>query len=302
MVFQQTRSLLLLLMLFTQPASANELTVSFPTDGGMSTIQASQSGNGFAFDMGARRTLHLTTLNWGPYIGRTECRNGWVFQVSVSIMLFSGYNVYIEFLPWSRAVRKVEMGEADVLLPEYYIEARAPSDNIPNTRRRELLALSYPFPGGDIGLTKRRDYHFSFSGDLAVLKKHHIGVVRGYQNTPAFDVMMDDNAFSTVQAVDDLQLVRLLDAGRVDLIVGDPLVLEHAITTSAKLDARAKTVLLDMMEHVRPTLANNPLYFAISKKRPNWKTDLQRINQSLAYYVASDTLSMLRQTTVQSCR
>ena len=87
----------------------------------------------YHFNSAAEKQITLATLDWPPYISEQLCDGGWVFQLAVSLFHAAGYGVKIEFLPWARAVRKVEQGEYDVLFPEYFIEARAPSDNFANT-------------------------------------------------------------------------------------------------------------------------------------------------------------------------
>lgn len=43
-----------------------------------------------------------------------------------------------------------------------------------------------------------------------VWQQQIIGVVRGYQNTPEFDRLMDDGYFTIVEANNDLQIARML--------------------------------------------------------------------------------------------
>jgi polar amino acid transport system substrate-binding protein len=203
-----------------------------------------------------------------------------VFQFTVALLVEQGYSVYIEFLPWARAVRAAELGKADILMPEYYIEDSAPSDTVDGKTRRELLALSNPFPGGEIGFLKRKGDPDRFNGNLLSLKGQKIGVVRGYQNTPEFDAMMDNNEFTIIEAVDDLQLVKLLVGKRVDLIIGDPKVLKFTVSYS-ELSRPEKATLLRNIERETHSLQYNNLYFALSKKSGNWRELLGNINKSL---------------------
>jgi polar amino acid transport system substrate-binding protein len=196
------------------------------------------------------------------------------------LLISKGYQVEINFLPWARAVRSVELGNTDILFPEYYIEDSAPSDYVKGKRRREVLMLSNEFPGGMIGFLKRKGEPDKFKGNLNNLKGAAIGVVRGYQNTPEFDAMMDNNEFNIVQAVDDLQLVKLLVAKRVDLIIGDPTVLRFTINYS-DLPAVEKATLLNSIEQVKPAIKYNALYYALSAKNNNANTILKDINTGL---------------------
>ena len=228
----------------------------------------------------SKQMLHIATLDWPPYIGDKLCNKGWVYQFAVSLLNSQGYSVYIEFLPWARAVRNVELGKADILMPEYFIEDTAPSDYVLGKTRSDLLGLSNSFKGGVIAFLKRKHEADRFSGNLKSLKGQRIGVVRGYQNTPEFDAMMDNNEFQIMHSVDDLQLVQLLVAKRVDLIIGDPTVLKFSVQYSS-LSHSKKQFLLNSIEEESIPLQNNPLYFAISKLSHNWLGVLEDINKGL---------------------
>jgi polar amino acid transport system substrate-binding protein len=230
--------------------------------------------------------VNLATLNWPPYISEGVCNKGWVFQFTVALLVSNGYQVIIHFYPWARSVMLVEQGKMDILFPEYFIESSAPSDVIKGKKRQELLVLSNKFPGGKTSLLKRKGYEFTLTDDLATLKGKIIGVVRGYQNTPEFDAMMDSKQFEIIQAVDELQLMKLLMAKRVDLITGDPEVFTYAVNYS-NLSNNNKQALLNDTEVVEPTLKYNHLYFAISNKYKKWPQLLDDINLALLEFKQS---------------
>ncbi|TQF71586.1 amino acid ABC transporter substrate-binding protein [Pseudoalteromonas luteoviolacea] len=268
------------LALFATTSHAS-LQVGFFKSGQYQMIMGEKYKNGYLFSKNpTKEQLHLVTLDWPPYIGDQLCNKGWVFQFTVSLLVDQGYPVYLEFLPWARAVKAAESGKADLLFPEYFIEDASPSDNFPGKTRRELLALSNAFPGGEIGFLKRRGEADKFEGNLNDLKGTTIGVVRGYQNTPEFDAMMDNGEFIIVEAVDDLQLVKLLVGKRVDLIIGDPKVLRFTVSYS-ELSKSEKVTLLRGLEDVEPALRYNNLFFALSKKKPTWRNVLNDINKGL---------------------
>ncbi|GAA60282.1 polar amino acid transport system substrate-binding protein [Pseudoalteromonas sp. BSi20652] len=249
----------------------------------------------------AKQTLHLATLDWPPYIGNDLCNKGWVYQFSIALLNNKGYSVYIEFLPWARAVRNVELGKADILIPEYFIEDTAPSDYVNGKTRRELLGLSNSFKGGEIAFLKRKGDTDRFTGNLKSLKGQKIGVVRGYQNTPEFDAMMDNDEFEIITSVDDLQLVQLLVAKRVDLIIGDPEVLKFSVSYSS-LNKSEKKYLLSSVEQESISLQYNPLYFAISKLTPNWLLILEHINEGLYQFHNSGEMDRIINTTNTQCK
>ncbi|KGJ90709.1 substrate-binding periplasmic protein [Colwellia psychrerythraea] len=267
-------------------ATENNLTVSYSQHGQQYTIQGEQTAQGYRFNAKSDKVLNLATLNWPPYISESVCNKGWVFQFTVALLVSKGYQVNIHFYPWARSVKMVEQGKMDILFPEYFIESSSPSDSVPGKKREELLVLSNKFSGGELSLLKRKGESFELKADLSNLKDKMIGVVRGYQNTPEFDAMMDSEQFSTIDAVDELQLMRLLVAKRVDLIVGDPKVFNFSVNYS-KLSNNNKQALLNGVEQVIPALKYNHLYFAISKMYPKRHDLLDDINLALIEFQQS---------------
>ena len=273
------RLFIFIFLIVSTPVLAN-INVGYFKDSVYQVALGQEYKNGWLFNNNNSKPIHVVTLDWPPYIGSQLCNKGWVFQFAVALLVEQGYSVYVEFLPWARAVRAVELGKADILMPEYYVEDSAPSDIIEGKTRRELLALSNPFPGGQIGFLKRKGEPDKFNGNLSSLKGQKIGVVRGYQNTPEFDAMMDNNEFTIIEAVDDLQLVKLLAGKRVDLIIGDPKVLRFTVSYS-NLSRPEKATLLRSIENETRPLQYNNLYFALSKRNDGWKKLLNNINQGL---------------------
>jgi len=279
-------SYFLLSQIVNAAVSNEHLMVEYTSNGQQHSIEGEKTAQGYRFNASSDKVLNLATLNWPPYVSENVCNKGWVFQFTVALLVSKGYQVNINFYPWARSVMLVEKGQMDILFPEYFIESSAPSDAVQGKKRRELLALSNKFSGGELSLLKRQGYTFDLQKNLANLKGMIVGVVRGYQNTPEFDAMMDSKQFSVVEAVDELQLVKLLVAKRVDLIIGDPKVFTYSVNYS-NLSNRNKQALLNGIEIVKPALKYNHLYFAISNKYPQWHQLLDDVNLALLAFQQS---------------
>jgi polar amino acid transport system substrate-binding protein len=264
----------------------DQLTVSYYSNGQQYITQGIKTPQGYRFNGKSNKVINLATLNWPPYISEDVCNKGWVFQFTAAILISKGYQVNIHFYPWARSVMLVEQGKMDILFPEYFIESSAPSDAVLGKKRRELLVLSNKFAGGDLSLLKRKGDQFTLQPDLGNLKGKIIGVVRGYQNTPEFDAMMDAKQFAVVEAVDELQLVKLLVAKRVDFIIGDPSVFTYSVNYS-NLSNRNKQALLNSIEKIEPALKYNHLYYAISNSYPKRNQLLDDINLALLEFQQS---------------
>jgi len=72
------------------------------------------------------------------------------------------------------------------------------------------------FPAAPSRVVKRKGEKDHYNGKLMNLKGAAIGVVRGYQNTPEFDSLMDQNFFNIDEVTDDLSKIRMLIDRRVN--------------------------------------------------------------------------------------
>ena len=271
---------------------SEQLTVTYFIEGQKHIVYGEKTPMGYRFNADSEKVLHLASSNWPPYISEDLCNKGWIFQFAVAILASKGYQVNIHFFPWARSAKLVELGEMDILFPAYYIDKKAPSDYDLGKTRRELLAMSNAFSGGSVALVQRKGGQLTLDDGLSVLNGKLIGVMRGYQNTQEFDAMMTASLFSTAQAADELQLVKLLVAKRVDLIIGDPKVFTFSVNV-AKLTSADKAQLLEGIELVQPALQYHPLYFAISKKSDRYQKILRDLNIAISQFEKSGEIDRL---------
>lgn len=290
--------LILLLPFHLEGDTFENIEVNYINNGKHLSVTGKKVGYQYIFNSNSEKILRLATLNWPPYISEEQCNMGWVFQLTVAMLVSKGYQVRIQFLPWKRAVRAVELGDQDILFPEYFFDETVFSDNVKNIRRRNITILSDHFDGGLLSLVKLRGVNDPFSGDLSILKNSIFGVVRGYQNTPEFDQMVANGQLKTIEAGDELQLVRMLLAKRVDYIVVDPKVLDYMIKNSP-LSKIEKIRMLTETENVEPALQYNYLYYAISKKSDRWLEIQEDINAALVTFKDSAEIQRMIKTNEQ---
>jgi ABC-type amino acid transport substrate-binding protein len=230
----------------------------------------------------AKPVVHLSSLEWEPYIGTKMPDQGYVSALIRAAFADQGMKVEIGIFPWARALHLARTGAVDGLTPEYF-----------NTSREPEFKFSDPFPGGPLVLYKRRGDAIAFSADpaknqdsaLRALKAKRFGVVRGYLNTPVFDAA---SYLIKEEASDDATNLRKLVYGRIDLAVIDRRVAEHLIRTSYP-DYASK------IEPMDPALADIPLYIAFSRKSPRMNEALAAFNKGLAAMRADGRLAALYQ-------
>ncbi len=280
---------------------ASELSVTYRQGGEDRVILGTQLAEGvYQYNADGSKPVTLSTLEWAPYIGASLCKQGWVMQATVALLASRGYRIKVHFRPWLRAVMEAESGASDILFPEYFIEPEAPSDIYPGTFRAEHLALSDPIPGGPIALVKRKTDHFEFTGAMSALVGTRVGVVRGYQNTPEFDALLDKKLVHSLEVKDDLQNAQILHGKRVDFIVGDPSVIFFSVQTS-RLDNSYKEEMLSQMEMVEPPLQYNALYYAISHRSKIKEHLLEDLNAAINEFTQSGEMVDIIQRTNAAC-
>jgi ABC-type amino acid transport substrate-binding protein len=237
------------------------------------------------YTQAADKKILLTTTDWQPYIAEkadAQGRHGYVYDVAVEAFKRAGYTVEISFFPWERAVNMARAGQADAVYPEYFVE-------------KDWAILSTPFPGGPIGLYKRKDNPIKFTTDpqkdqlaaLQDLKKYNFGVVYGYVNTTIFD---GATFLKKETAINDEKNLQKLHGKRVDFAVIDKFV---ARTLLQQPDLKSMESELEFLE---PALENKDLYVDFSKAAPNYKEKAEAFNKALTEMKADGTLKKIMES------
>ena len=287
----------LLLSFFTY---ADPAPVTYNVDDKSITLPGKKYKSGYGYNLNADTVLRLVTLNWPPYIDDNLCNKGWLYQLTVSMLVKRGYGVHIEFYPWARAVREAELGKADILFPEYYIADDIISENILTKTRNQLLALSEPIPGGDLSFVALKDHTIDYDGSINSVKNRVMGVVRSYKNSDELDELIRQGKVKTIVANSEYQLIHLLLNGRVELIVADLEVLKASVYKSP-LSNRDKKVMLNALVALSPSIEYKNLHFSVSKDTSNWQSILADINAEIAIMRKNNTFERFIAHKKQQC-
>lgn len=226
------------------------------------------------------KSVKLATLAWEPYIGPTLKNKGYVYEIVEEAFKKAGYSTEIVFYPWARALINAEYGDVDGVFPEYFDESRTP-----------YFVFSDPFPGGPVGLYKRKDTVASYPVNpqinqieaLRGLRQFRFGIVRGYVNTPDFDAatfLRKEEVFS-----DELNIKKLYN-GRIQFMFIDKHVAEYLIQHKFP-------EYKNELEFMEPPLENKLLYIAFSKKGPDFQQKLAAFNSGLQQIINDGTLTRI---------
>lgn len=200
-----------------------------------------------------RLQVRLASLEWPPYVGAELPGQGYAAEVVRMACARGGVEVQLDLMPWARALMLALRGDVAGVMPEYR-----------NAQREVEFAFSSPFPGGPVGLYKRRGDNIAYAVDPATdldaalrsIAGLRIGTVRDYVNNATFDRA---DYLQREEGVSDSVNLRKLAHGRLDLIFIDHWVAEHL--------RRADPLLRDaQLEMLQPPIEVPSLHIAWSRQ------------------------------------
>ncbi|MCD8522104.1 MAG: transporter substrate-binding domain-containing protein [Saccharospirillaceae bacterium] len=171
------------------------------------------------------KTVYLTSLSWPPYSDPQMAEQGASVAVAKAAFAAMGYNLVVEFYPWSRAVHlaKDQGSKYAGYFPEYY------SDDIATE-----FTFSEAMGSGPLGFVQPAAKPVSWSS-LDDLKAYQVGVVKDYVNTADFDAMVAAGQLKVSEVISDKNNIQKAAFGRIDLAVIDKNVLEYSVKTDPDL-------------------------------------------------------------------
>lgn len=211
----------------------------------------------------AGKRFTFVTVDFPPFYGNELPDYGWVSEVAKAALEARGYDeVEVRFIPWIKALDDTKRGYYDALLGAYYTRERA-----------EKYYFSAPIGQVRTGFFKRKDVDISFT-ELTDLKDYKIGVVKGYATSKKFD-MAD---YLTKIEIDNLDNgLKMLYNGEIHLMADSRSVGKFRLKF---LEREIKGISKEI-EFIKPVLAMNKIYVAISKKATDATQKLIDFNQGL---------------------
>lgn len=223
--------------------------------------------------------VHLTSLNWPPYADPQLPQQGASIAVARAAFAAVGYELVVDFYPWSRAVYLAgdEGSEYAGYFPEYF------SPEI----GKEFI-FSEAIGSGPLGLVQNAAKPLVWES-LADLADYRIGVVKDYVNTREFDALVAKQELQVSEVLTDKSNIQKTAYLRVDGAVIDRNVLDFSLKTDPELQLLAGKVSFN--ERI---LENKQLYVCFKKSRPEvarlFNEGLQKID---AAKIQADYLSRL---------
>lgn len=171
------------------------------------------------------KRVKLTSLEWPPYTGQALPEQGATAAVARAAFAAMGYELVIDFYPWSRALLLARKPDSDYVgyFPEYYAESL-----------KADFILSAPIGHGPLGFVERTDDPQPWT-QLTDLRHITIGTVQDYINTEEFDRLAAEGTLRVELANDDSANLRKVAGQRLRLAVIDRYVMDYLLEHDAGL-------------------------------------------------------------------
>lgn len=220
----------------------------------------------------ADRTLVLSGPPWEPFLNEKNPEEGLATEIVVQAMAKAGYQTSVRITPWRRVLAEAKNGNIDVLVGLWFSEERA-----------EIFSFSEPYYDNQIHFIARKESPFVYQG-LGSLGNLRIGVRMGANFGKAFD---EADYLNKVPVPNDMSMLQMLARGRLDLGVGDKLILQQLMTSEAAL--------ADSIEWIDPPMNTLPLHMAVVRTIPDHAEIVERFNSALSQMKHSGELSRIYQ-------
>lgn len=223
---------------------------------------------------GHAKSIDVVTADWAPYYGSELEDNGFVSVLVLAAFERRGYTVNLDFMPWKRAMHRVEHGDADIVMGAYHSRERA-----------EKYLFSDPFYTVTVGFATLPGLDIREWKRLEDLKPYRIGVNRGWVNSDEFDAA---TFLTKDEATHQILNVRKLLAGRVDMIVTSVGVLNYEITQWSGPSPK-------QIVFLEPPLARHGLHLIAAIGNPQATAIIRDFNQGLAHIREDGTYAKIIQ-------
>jgi polar amino acid transport system substrate-binding protein len=217
-------------------------------------------------------SLRIVSSEFIPHNGEHLPNQGYAIQMLREIFASQQQEVHFEFLPWPRALLQAKEGEAVAIVTIWYSAERAKYLNYPTPLYSNKVMLYH---------NKQRPVVFTQLDQLPATKLR-LGMVRGY----SYPEVIEQLPFDKVEVNTDLESLKMLALGRVDLVVCEQQVAEYILKTEL---ASYSTI-----ETTGAPVEERPMYIAFSKAHPHSALLQQKYEKGLLYLKQQHRLEVLQ--------
>lgn len=220
--------------------------------------------------------IKISSDPWRPWVlgNEGELAKGGI-AVEIARELFKRIDMEVEtkIYPYERCIRQMKTGERDVLLMAKKTKEREKFMVYTDVAARDPQLLYY---------STERKKAFEWA-DWKDLKSYKVGIVRGF-NYGGFGQAAEKHQIKTEVVSNDLQNVKKLIAGRIDLIILNKSTATYFMESNPEFKGKYKAA--------SKIIAKGEFHFALSKKG-NAAVHLSKINAALNKMKLDGTLDKI---------
>lgn len=205
------------------------------------------------------RDISMLTVEWAPHYGSELPEQGLTTAIVKAAFKAGGHSSEVDFIPWARALKEVEEGQADVVMGAYH-----------NKEREQSYIFSDPIYFLQLGLIARPGLGVSAYKTLHDLAPYSIGISRGFANSEEFDAA--DYLDKHVATFPNLN-IRKLFRGRIDMAVMN--------FDLFRYEAKKEGFCISKVEFMEPPLETHGLYLMASRQIGDGEKIIQDFNRGL---------------------
>lgn len=208
--------------------------------------------------------VNIVVDDYPPFIDQQAENKGFMTELVEKAFKLSGFESQVEFSPWKR-IEAFEIDQHDKVSFSW----------IWNQERDKRWLFSNALMASPTILVARKGSSIEWTR-YEDLKPYKIALSRGYSYGDEFDRLIPE--MDTQTANSDLQNIRKVLAGRVDLFPVDPYVGAMLIRQNFSAEERDQLMLIHEPQFTEPYT----MHLVCSKKNENCQKHIEHFNQGLA--------------------
>ena len=205
------------------------------------------------------RDISMLTIEWSPHFGSGLPDKGLTTALVKAAFKAGGHSAEVGFVPWTRALKIVKEGNADVVMGTYY-----------NKKHEVDYYFSEAIYFLDTDLITRPGLSKKSFTSLRELSPYRIGVSRGWANSEEFDTA---NYLNKEIAANPILNIRKLFRGRIDMTVMN--------FDLFRYEAKKEGFCIGNVEFMDPPLETHGLHIMASRKISDYLTVIDDFNRGL---------------------
>lgn len=217
--------------------------------------------------------LRLAADNWPPFSDQNLPHNGLAIDLVSSALKRAGFASEYVQAPWARVLKGIQHDRYDIIATAWFA-----------SERTIYGQYSEPYLVNQVRFIGKKGSNIQFQ-QLSDLHAYEIAVVRGYSYSPAFD---SDANLHKYPVNSFANAARMLALGRVQLIVEDQRVAQHAFNGELR-------EISDKLEFLAKPLIESPLHILVRRSHPQHQQIIDGFNAAIRAMRADGTYQMIVQ-------